>query len=117
MPGTKFTASVRKEASGSIIDLGGDIDRSAGVDLAAAYDDATSPGNGTDPVVLNFSQVDYINSTGIAVIVTLLAKARAEGRPLRAYGLSPHYEEIFQITRLSDFMSIHHNEPEALALT
>ncbi len=68
-------------------------------------------------MILNFSQVDYINSTGIAVIVTLLARARAEGRQLRAFGLSPHYEEIFQITRLADFMSIHHNEPEALALT
>ena len=117
MPGTKFTAAVRRESSGSIIDLGGDIDRSAGVDLTAAYDEATLSGDGTDPVVLNFSQVDYINSTGIAVIVTLLARARSEGRQLRAFGLSPHYEEIFQITRLSDFMSIHHNEPEALALT
>lgn len=117
MPGTKFTASVRTAVGGSIIDLGGDIDRSAGADLTAAYDHAVAGDNGSAPVILNFSGVDYINSTGIAVIVTLLARARAEGRQLRAFGLSPHYEEIFQITRLSDFMSIHHTEPEALALT
>ncbi len=117
MPGTKFSAAVRKEGNGSVIDLGGDIDRSAGPDLAAAYDEVIKQGGNPDPVVLNFSSVDYINSTGIAVIVSLLARARADGRQLRAFGLSPHYEEIFQITRLADFMSIHHNEPEALALT
>lgn len=116
MPGTVFTANVRREAGGTIIDLGGDIDRSSGDALAAAYAEATSGGD-PGPVVLNFSNVDYINSTGIAVIVTLLAKARAERRQLRAFGLSPHYEEIFQITRLADFLSIHHTEPEALALT
>ena len=114
MPGTVFSAAVRRGPSGAIIDLGGDIDRSSADALTAAYAEATNA-DGTGPVVLNFSNVDYINSTGIAVIVTLLAKARAEGRQLRAFGLSPHYEEIFQITRLSDFMSIHHTEPEALA--
>jgi anti-anti-sigma factor len=84
--------------------------------MTAAYDQVVSQGNDSEPVILNFTGVDYINSTGIAVIVTLLARARADGRPLRAFGLSSHYEEIFQVTRLSDFMSIHHNEPEALAL-
>ena len=48
--------------------------------------------------------MDYINSTGIALIVGLLAKARASKRCLLAYGLSDHYVEIFNITRLSDFV-------------
>ena len=57
-------------------------------------------------VELNFSGVDYINSTGIALIVGLLARARAAHRPIAAVGLSEHYREIFTITRLSDFMEI-----------
>ncbi len=56
--------------------------------------------------MLNFAGVDYINSTGIALIVGLLAKARAAHTPLAATGLSEHYREIFTITRLSDFMEI-----------
>ena len=65
-------------------------------------------------VVLNFGDAGYINSTGIALIVGLLAKSRAAAIPLRAYGLTPHYEEIFEITRLADFMAIKPDEDSAV---
>ena len=55
--------------------------------------------------MLDFAAVDYINSTGIALIVSVLARARAERRKVVASGLSPHYREIFDITRLSDSSS------------
>ena len=57
-------------------------------------------------VVLDFAAVDYINSTGIALIVSVLARARAERRKVVACGLSAHYREIFDITRLSDFIEL-----------
>jgi anti-anti-sigma factor len=66
-------------------------------------------------ILLNFSDVDYINSTGIALIVGLLAQARKSHRKLVVYGLSDHYVQIFQITRLSDFMDIYQDELSALA--
>ena len=65
-------------------------------------------------VVLNFEGAGYINSTGIALIVGLLAKARAHGVPIRAYGLTSHYREIFEITRLADFMAINPDENSAV---
>lgn len=111
MPGTPFSAAARNEAGGAIIDLHGDIDRNAQEQLEAIYEQTVADG----PVILNFADVDYINSTGIAVIVGILARARAERRPLRAYGLSDHYREIFHITRLSDFMGIFDDESAALA--
>jgi len=57
----------------------------------------------------------YINSTGIAVIVGLLARARAAGIEVRAYGLTAHYREIFEITRLADFMAINPDEDSAVS--
>ncbi len=78
--------------------LTGDLDRDAEAQLDAAY-------VGED-VTLDFSDVGYINSSGIALIVALLARARVDGRLVRARGLSEHYREIFAITRLSDFMEI-----------
>jgi anti-anti-sigma factor len=56
--------------------------------------------------VLDFANVDYINSTGIALIVRLLAEARRDHREVIALGLSDHYREIFRITRLSDYLTI-----------
>ena len=52
--------------------------------------------------------------TGIAIIVGMLARARADGHIVRAFGLSDHYREIFEITRLSDFMAIYPSESSAL---
>jgi anti-sigma B factor antagonist len=108
-----FEATARSRDGISVIDLHGEIDTHAEAALAAAYAEATS----TDPpaVVLNFSGVDYINSTGIALIVGLLARARKERRAIGACGLMEHYREIFQITRLSDFMGIYPDEEAAAA--
>ncbi len=66
-------------------------------------------------IALNFGEVTYINSTGIALVVGALARARAAGRPVRAFGLTEHYREIFTITRLSDFMGIYDDESAAVA--
>ena len=57
-------------------------------------------------MLLDFAAVDYINSTGIALIVGILAEARKSGQEVQAGGLAEHYREIFRITRLSDFMTI-----------
>ncbi|MBA2337356.1 MAG: STAS domain-containing protein [Acidimicrobiia bacterium] len=106
-----FEAAVRRERGVAIIDLRGEVNALAGPRLEAAYADAMS--EAAESLLLNFSEVDYINSTGIALIVGLLAKARATNRPVLACGLSEHYEEIFTITRLSDFMSIFQDEASA----
>ena len=82
----------------------GRIDRDASDALNEAYAGAASSVPST--IELDFSAVDYINSTGIALIVGVLAKARADGAQLRAVGLTPHYEHIFNITRLSDYINV-----------
>jgi anti-sigma B factor antagonist len=109
-----LAAEVRQEADGARIVLTGRIDRDGDEAMTGAYAEARTTGNG--PITLDFAATDYINSTGIALIVRLLAEARRDGRPVHASGLSEHYREIFRITRLSDFMSLddeandHHTE-------
>src|SRR6266699_7293423 len=95
-------ASLRYQPRVAIVDLHGEINAFAEDVLNAAYADAESPG--ADEILLNFIDVDYINSTGIALIVSLLARARKSKRRLLACGLGVRYVEIFQITRLVDFM-------------
>jgi anti-sigma B factor antagonist len=99
-----FEAAVREEGEHTILVLSGEINGLADEALSAAYKQAerTSP----ERLVLDFAAVDYINSTGIALIVGVLARARAAHIPLTAVGLSDHYREIFTITRLSDFIEI-----------
>lgn len=96
----------------AIIELHGEINAFAEDTLNAAYADAE--GQEPQTILLNFGDVDYINSTGIALIVSLLARARKAHRRLLACGLSQHYVEIFTITRLADFMSVYPDEASAL---
>ncbi|MBL8056975.1 MAG: STAS domain-containing protein [Anaerolineales bacterium] len=105
--------SVRRAGVVSVISLEGEIDGFAEEALNHAYTAAAAPD--VTAVLLKFDRVDYINSTGIALIVGLLAQARKSGRRLLTSGLSQHYREIFQITRLSDFMQIYPDEATALA--
>jgi anti-anti-sigma factor len=112
MPTKHLEATVRQEAGVAVIDLTGEINGFAQDALDAAYAEAES--NDPEAILLNFEGVDYINSTGIALIVGLLARARASKRRLLAYGLSDHYVEIFNITRLSDFVSVLPDEESAL---
>jgi anti-anti-sigma factor len=109
----QLEARVRQQPGAALIDLHGEINGQAAAAMSAAYAEAEQ-GN-PEVVLLNFSGVDYINSTGIALIVGMLAKARAARRRMVVYGLSEHYVEIFQITRLSDFMSVFADETSALA--
>jgi anti-sigma B factor antagonist len=108
-------AEVRQERGRAILDLRGEINGFAQEALDAAYSEAES--NDPEIILLNFEEVDYINSTGIALIVGLMARARGSKRRLVAFGLSDHYVEIFEITRLSDFMSVFPDEQSAMSET
>lgn len=103
MPG-EFEAVVTKTEKGSLVELSGTVNRAAKGGLEEAYEKASAIDG---DILLDFGKVDYINSTGIAVIVGVLAMARAEDREIGAFGLTQHYREVFEITRLSDFMHIY----------
>ncbi len=112
MKSQPFEAAVRLEQGSATIDLQGEINAFAEAALNQAYHEADAQDPTT--IVLNFTEVSYINSTGIALIVGLLAQARKNHRRLVVFGLSDHYIEIFKITRLSDFMDIYTDETSAL---
>ena len=104
--------AVRFEGGTAIVDLPPQIDSTAEHALNGSYAEAVTHGSKT--ILLNFAGVDFLSSTGIALIVGILARARKDGRAINASGLSDHYKEIFEITRLADFMTIFADENAAL---
>ena len=109
---TSESPAVRRRDGVAVIDLAGDVNRGAEQALEGAWAQAVA--EQPDAVVLNFEGAGYINSTGIALIVGLLARGRAAGIEVRAFGLTPHYREIFEITRLADFLAINPDEDSAV---
>lgn len=109
---TTAESAVRYRDGAAVVDLPAQIDSTAEGALNDAY--ASAVAHSAPTVLLNFAGVEFLSSTGIALIVGMLARARKDGRAIRASGLSDHYKEIFEITRLADFMPIFADETTAL---
>jgi anti-sigma B factor antagonist len=114
MPQANVTMNVRNAGSAaSIIDIQGEVTGFAEQVLNEAYAQASA--KGIRAVVLNFSQLEYMNSSGIGLLVTTLIRANRQGQKLLAYGLSEHYRHIFELTRLNEAIGVYNSEAEALA--
>ena len=114
MPQANVTMNVRKAGSTiGIIDIQGEVTAYAEPVLGEAYEEASS-GN-TRMILLNFSGLEYMNSSGIGLLVTLLIRANRQKQRLAACGLSEHYREIFELTRLNEAILIYPTEADALA--
>ena len=97
----------------SVIDVKGDVTSAAESVLMQAYEEAG--GEKAKTVLLNFSGLEYMNSGGIGMLVTLLVRANRHKQKLLACGLNDHYRQIFELTRLDDAIGIHDTEPDALS--
>jgi anti-sigma B factor antagonist len=106
-----------RQAGGSmaVVDIKGEVTAACEPVLMSAYEEASSGGAGR--VLLNFSGLEYMNSGGIGMLVTLLVRAGRQRQQLAACGLSEHYREIFELTRLDEAITIYTDEASALADT
>ena len=114
MPQAKVTMTVRKASeTASVVDIQGEVTGFAESALMDAYIQA-SAGNAR-AIILNFTGLEYMNSSGIGLLVTLLIRAQRQRQRLLADGLSEHYRQIFELTRLNEAIGIYSSEAEALA--
>jgi anti-sigma B factor antagonist len=96
-----------------VIELRGDVTAASESELMDAYRDAG--GEEIRGIVLDFTALDYMNSSGIGLLVTFLVRAKRAHQQLSAYGLSDHYRQIFELTRLDEVISVHDDEDQAVA--
>jgi anti-sigma B factor antagonist len=114
MPQLTVTMDVRRVSNEtSVIGIRGDLTAACEDVLMEAYTRATD--GRTRAIVLNFSGLEYMNSGGIGLLVTLLVRANRQQQRLLAYGLNEHYRQIFQLTRLDEAIGLHDGEAQALA--
>lgn len=104
---------VRQEAGASVIYIEGEVNGFAEEALMAAY--VQAGGEKVPTIILDFSGLDYMNSTGIGLLVTLLIRAQRRQQRLMACGLSEHYKQIFDLTRLNEAIGIYDTAADALA--
>jgi anti-sigma B factor antagonist len=108
---TETSVGVSRTGTTAILRIHGEITGGSEPELMAAYAQA----EGAKSVVLDFGGLDYMNSGGIGLLVTLLVRTQRAGQRLMAVGLSEHYKQILSLTRLDEAIAIHDNETSALA--
>lgn len=110
----QVTMNVHVPGAGTaVIEITGEVTAACEAVLMKAYDEACAPG--TRFIVLDFSGLNYMNSGGIGMLVTLLVRANRQQQKLAAVGLTDHYRQIFELTRLDEAIALHADADAALA--
>ena len=91
----------------------GDIASTSKDAVLGAYE--ALPRDTTKLILLDFTKVDYINSSGIALIIQLLIQAAHSGQTVCIYGLSPHFTKVFTMVGITKYARLFPNQAEALA--
>jgi len=110
---TRIEVHSTDDPAASLIRIDGDITSGSEAALMDAYGRAA--GGGAKAIILDFGGLEYMNSGGIGLLVTLLVRVQRNGQRLLAVGLNEHYRQILALTRLDEAIGIHDTEAAALA--
>lgn len=94
-----------------IVAIAGSLDSATSPEAQKAIDSVVA---GAKKVALDFSQLDYISSAGLRVLLGAAKKLRASGGTLRMFGLNQSVREVFEISGFSSILSVYPSEAEAL---
>ena len=95
-----------------VLDISGEVTSFSEKVLLEAYEKFTR--DGLKKIALNYEQVSYINSAGMAIIIGILTKSRKSGQIIRSWGLTEHFQKIFEMVGISKYMDHFGSEKEAL---
>lgn len=98
-----------------IIHISGEITSEAEENINQVYE--SIPGEKRTRVLLNFSETSYINSAGIATLISLITRSSESQGKIEFVGLNSHFRKVMDIVGLTDFVLIHDNLQTALSST
>ena len=97
----------------TIFNIDGDIDINSSPEMREAFEGIASAK--TMKIVVNLSNVSYVDSSGLATLVEMLKKTRSYDAKLRLASLAPKVKSLFEITKLEQLFDIFDTEEEASA--
>lgn len=97
-----FSVKVSSQAGFAVFLFSGDVVAEAEDSLWKEYDALAGPEK--QKIIFDFENVEYINSAGIAVIISILNKVNEEKGNLRFSSLKDHLSKILETVGLLDFV-------------
>ena len=110
----KLQTSARQVEGVTVVDLSGRITLG---EASVAVRDVINAlmGKGNKRVLLNLSEVSYIDSSGIGVLVSGFSTVRSHGGELKLVNVNKRIRELLQITKLYNLFDIKDDEATAVA--
>lgn len=95
----------------AVLRFSGDISSASKDSVLGAWQNV----RGSGPVLLDFSKVDYINSSGIALVIQVLMEADKISQKVAVFGLTPHFQKVFTMVGIAKYAGLFKDEPSAVA--
>ena len=107
-----MNVNLKEQGSVTILSLDGRLDLASGSALKEQVKALLEKGRSS--IHLNLTQVDFINSSGLGALVSIMKETRLQKGRLTLSNLASYVQEIFDITQLSHIFEIFPTEQEAV---
>ena len=105
--------TVSSQRRAQLVRVRGEVDISTAYDLQVAFDALIAAGVG--PVVVDLSDLDFIDSSGMTALVRARTDLALQGRRMSVACPPGHVHRLFEIVELVERLDLHETLHEALA--
>ena len=102
----------REEGNVTVLQVNGRLDLASGSALKEEIKRLFNQDRNS--IHLNLAEVEFINSSGLGALVSIMKEVRMQKGRLTLSNLASYVQEIFDITQLSHIFEIYATEEEAL---
>jgi len=96
----------------TVIRFTGDITSTSHAAVTGTYESLPATAK---KILLDFSKVEYLNSSGIALVIQMMIAASKKGQKIVTFGLTPHFIKVFTMVGITKYTSLHPDEKTACA--
>ena len=96
----------------TVLRFAGDITSTSQAAVLGTYQGLPSTAKN---ILIDFSKVEYLNSSGIALVIQLMIAASKKGQIIQTFGLTPHFQKVFTMVGITKYTRLHPDEQTACA--
>jgi anti-anti-sigma factor len=96
----------------TVLRFSGDITSASQAAVLGTYQGL---GEKTKRILLDFSKVEYLNSSGIALVIQMMIAAGKQGQTIHTFGLTAHFQKVFTMVGITKYTTLHPDEKSACA--
>lgn len=109
-----FEYNIERKEDYTLLTMSGRLmDKSEAVNIGVEMEEALEAGNSR--FIVDLSELDYMNSTGLNILINLVNKTSDEGGAVVIAGAQPRIKSLFKVTKLSSVFTMKDSREEAVS--